>query len=266
MEKKMRSKGNLKNRSAFKQNINILSICMFSLMMFPIQAEDKTEADINAATAGVEANNGLEVEKNKSNESDIATDKIKDAADVAAAIAAFGLPTKVIVKSEKVVEEIPVEITAAVEKNLISRIEINKPEIDPIASEIFRQPIYYAKPLLKYFTVVEGEVIDLSYRGSNAILAGYLKLLRDDFVLDSVEKASLLGKAFQPAFPFKRSKEFEAPVKLKNGWLLIRDEFFKNHSGLVFTTDENGKITLIEYVLKINPKDFSYKPPTAITL
>lgn len=149
---------------------------------------------------------------------------------VAAAIAAFGLPDNVINKTEVVVAEIPADVKAAVEKRLISKIE--KAEIDPTATQVFRASIYKVKPILNYFAVIDGEAVDLSHYGTSAILAGYLKLIRDDFVVDSEEKAKLLGAAFQHEYPYKRKEEFKAPVKLDNGWLLIRDEFFKNHSGL----------------------------------
>lgn len=166
---------------------------------------------------------------------------------------------------EIVVVEIPADVTDAVEKELLSKIEIIKAEVDPATAQVFRAAIYRVEPLLEYISVVDGEILDLNYQGSSSVLSGYLKLIRQDFVLDSEEKAILLGKAFQHEFPFKRSEEFKQPVKLDKGWLLIRNEFFKNHSGLVFTTDEKGKITLVEYILKINPEDFSYKAPTEIT-
>ena len=161
-----------------------------------------------------------------------------------------------------VVAGIPTDVTPAVEKEILSRIEINKAKVDPVAAQVFRAAIYRVEPLLEYVSIVDGEILDLNYQGTSSVLSGYLKLIRQDFVLDSEEKAILLGKAFQHEFPFKSSQEFKQPVKLDKGWLLIRNEFFKNHSGLVFTTDEKGKITLIEYILKINPEDYSYEAPT----
>lgn len=237
----MNIKQNNSKRFSFKLCISTLSIYVLSLMILPIHAEEQPlTVDVKKAAEDIKA--------------------------VAAAISAFGLPDNLIEDPKVVVVEIPKNIKAAVEKEIVSKIEIKKVEIDLIATQVFRSPIYNVKPILGYIAVVDGEVLDLSYHGSSAILAGYLKLIRDDFVLDSEEKAKLLGSAFQPAFPFKRGKEFEVPIKLDKGWLLIRNKFFKNHSGLVFTTDEKGKITLVEYVLKINPKNYSYKPPTETTL
>ena len=190
-----------------------------------------------------------------------------NAKEAAAAISAVAAAFNVSSKAEAVVMEIPTDVTAAVEKELLSRIEIDKPEVDPAAAQVFRAPIYKVKPLLEYISVVDGEILNLNYQGTSSVLSGYLKLIRQDFVLDSEEKAKLLGKAFQHEFPYKRSDggKFIQPVKLDKGWLLIRNEFFKNHSGLVFTTDEKGKITLVEYILKINPEDYSYEAPADIT-
>jgi len=216
----------------FKTGINVLSICILSLMVLLVHAEEKT----------------------------LATDA--KAAAMSTVAAALNLGSN----PEEVAAEIPADVNTAVEKKLLSKIEINKAEIDPAAAQVFRSPIYEVKPLLGYISIVDGEVLDLNYHGTSAILSGYLKLIRDDFVLDSEEKANLLGNAFQHGFPYKRGEEFRQPVMLDKGWLLIRNEFFKNHSGLVFTTDEKGKITLVEYVLKINPEDYSYEAPTNITL
>ncbi len=209
-----------------KTGINALSICILSLMLLPVHAEEKTlTTDAEAA--------------------------VMSAAEAVLNVAA----------------EVPADVNAAVEKKILSKIKINKAEIDPAAAQIFRAPIYEVKPLLGYISIVDGDVLNLNYPGTSAILSGYLKLIRDDFVLDSAEKANLLGNAFQHVFPYKRSDggEFKQAVKLDKGWLLIRGEFFKNHSGLVFTTDDKGKITLVEFVLKINPEDYSYKVPTLIT-
>jgi len=219
----------------FKTSINVLSICIISLMVLSACAEEKTPTTEDAEAAAMSA--------------------------VVAWLNADNNP-------EEVAAQIPADVIAAVAKKLLSKIEINRTEIDATAAQIFRSPIYRVKPLLKYTSIVDGDLLDLNYHGSSAILAGYLKLIRDDFVLDSAEKANLLAKAFQNIFPYDRSDggKFIQPVKLDKGWLLIRGEFFKNHSGLVFTTDEKGKITLVEYILKINPEDYSYEAPTNITL
>jgi len=209
----MRNKQNMHNRFSTKLSLNALSICFLSLMVLPIHAEEKTEAEIKAA--------------------EIIAAEIKEAA----------------------------EIKAAVEKKLLSKIEINKPESDPAASEVFRAPIYKVRPELGYIAVVDGEVLNLNKPSSSYRLPGYQKLIRDDFVLDSEEKANTLASALQLTFPYKLNKIVK-PVKVKHGWIVFRGKFFKDYSGLVFTTDEKGKITLVEYVLKINPKDYSYKPPT----
>jgi hypothetical protein len=156
-------------------------------------------------------------------------------------------------------EEIPSDVEASVEKELLSRIEINKAELDPAASQVFRAPIYVVKPELGYIAVVDGDTLNLNKPSSNSRLNGYLKLIRDDFLLDSEEKANILANAMHVTFPYKIDKIVK-PVKVKHGWIVFRGKFFKNYSGLVFTTDDKGKITLVEFVLKINPKDYSYKP------
>jgi hypothetical protein len=236
----MNIKQNINKQFSFKLCINTLSICVLSLMILPTHAEEK------APTADV-----------KEAATDIKT--------VAAAIAAFGLPDNLIEKSKTVVIEIPADVKAAVEKKLLSKIEIKKVEIDPAASEVFRAPIYKVRPELGYIAVVDGEVLNLNKPSSNFRLPGYLKLIREDFMLDSEEKANTLASALQLTFPYKL-KKIVKPVKVKHGWIIFRGKFFKNYSGLVFTTNEQGKITLVEYVLKINPKDYSYEPPTDITL
>jgi|GEM_PF-5324886 len=88
--------------------------------------------------------------------------------------------------------EIPKDIKAVIEKKLISKMEINRPEINAAASQVFRASIYQAKPLLNYIAVVDGELFDLNYHGTSAVLSGYLKLIRDDFVLDSMKRGESL--------------------------------------------------------------------------
>ena len=155
-------------------------------------------------------------------------------------------------------EEIPADIHVAVEKELLSKIEIKKSEMDDEALQVFRAQIYRVRPKLGYIAVVDGEVLDLNKSGTESTLPGYLKLIKDDFVLDSEEKASQLANAFHKAFPYK-FKKIVKPVKVNHGWVVPLGKFFKKYSGLVFTTDEEGKITLVEFVLSIDPKDYSYK-------
>ena len=62
----------------------------------------------------------------------------------------------------------------------------------------------------------------------------------------------------QPIFPYKLDKIVK-PVKVEHGWIIFRGEFFGDYVGLVFTTDKKGKITLVDYILRINPEDYSYK-------
>ena len=218
------------NQFSFKLSVKALTICLVLLMALQIYAEEKP-ADIKAA------------------------------ADAAAAIAAvtslFPLNNKTD-KPKVIVEEIPADIMAAVEKELLSKIKMKKSEMDDEALQVFSAPIYNVKPSLGYISVVDGEVLDLNNTGSEAILTGYLKLIRDDFVLDSEEKASLLANAFHRSFPYK-FKKIVKPVKVTHGWVVPLGKFFKKYSGLVFTTDDKGKITLVEFVLSINPKDYSYE-------
>ena len=215
---------------SFKLCIKASIICLALLMALHIYAEEKP-ADIKAA------------------------------ADAAAAIAAVGSLFPLNNKTDKpevIVEEIPAALKAAVEKKLLSKLEIKKSEMDDEALQVFSAPIYNVKPSLGYISVVDGEVLDLNNTGSEAILTGYLKLIRDDFVLDSEEKASLLANAFHRSFPYK-FKKIVKPVKVTHGWVVPLGKFFKKYSGLVFTTDDKGKITLVEFVLSINPKDYSYE-------
>lgn len=219
------------NMLTFKLTKQALSICLLSLMALPIHA-----TEITAATEAQE----------------VAADT-QEAAMSAAVKALTPAP-------------IPANVKAAVDKKLLSKIEINPAEVGPAVKQVFRAPIFIVEPVLRHIAVVDGEVLDLNYHGSAAILTGYLKLIRDDFVLDSVAQAQLLGQAFEYEFPFKHDEAFKQAVKFDKGWILFRGQFFDNHTGLVFTTDENGKITLVEYVLKINPEDYSYIAPTDITL
>ncbi len=230
----MRNKQNIYKRFSFKLCINALSIFVLSLMLLPIHAEEKATADSKAKAAMAAAISAAmsavpRASNNKSN------------------------------KPEVVVEEIPADIKTAVEKELLSKIEIKRPEMSDAASQVFRSPTYKVKPILGYIAIVAGEVLDLNNPHTNTRLPDYLKLIRDDFVLDSEDKAIVLANAFQPVFPYKIDKMIR-PVKVKHGWIVFRGNFFKKYSGLVFTTNEKGKITLVDYVLKIDPKDYSYKP------
>ena len=254
----MKNKQDIYNRLTFKLCINALSICFISLMVLPIHAEEKT-----AAAAAAAAVSGVSrAPNNKSNNPEVVAEDmsadIKAASVVAAAMATLGLPDNVINKPEVIVEEIPADVKAAVEKELSSRIKITKSETNESASLVFRAPIYKVNQFLGYIAVVDGEVLELSKPNTNEKLPGYLKLIRDNFVLDSQEQAEILESAIQPIIPYKLPKIVK-PVKIDHGWIIFRDDFFKNYSGLVFTTDEKGKITFVEYIMKINPKDFSYE-------
>ncbi|MCF6299785.1 MAG: hypothetical protein L3J52_01470 [Proteobacteria bacterium] len=121
----MKNKLNIYNMFTFKVGINALSICVLSLMVLPIHAEEKT----------------------------LTTDAMSA---VAAALNVGNNP-------EEVVAEIPADVNAAVEKKLLSKIKINKAEIDPAAAQVFRASIYEVKPLLGYISIVDGEVLDLNY-------------------------------------------------------------------------------------------------------
>ncbi len=227
----------MKNKQTINQYfpklcINTFFICVVSLMVLPINAEEK-----------------------------VPTADVKEAADikaVTAAIAAFGLPDNIIEKPKMVVEEIPADVKAAVEKKLISKIEIKKIEMEAGELQVFSASIFKVRPKLGYIALVDGEILDLNNKGSESTLPGYLKLIKDDFVLDSEEKASQLANAFHKAFPYK-FKKIVKPVKVSHGWVVPLGKFFKKYSGLVFTTNEKGKITLVEFVLSINPEDYSYK-------
>lgn len=235
----MKYKLNIYSMLTFELPMKALIVSILTLMVLPIHAAEQTANTETKETAA----------------------DIQEAAmSSAAAVLNVGY------EPEVVVAEIPAEVKAAVEMKLLSKIAMTKIEIDPEAAQVFSAPIYKVEPVLNHIAVIDGKVLDLNYHGSAAILSGYQKLINDDFVLDSVEKAKLLGVAFQHEFPYKLGEEFKQPVKLDKGWLLIRNKFFKNHSGLVFTTDEKGAITLVEYVLKINPEDYSYQAPTDITL
>jgi len=161
-------------------------------------------------------------------------------------------------KPEAIVDEIPEDFKLAVEKELLSKIKIIKTETNESSSLVFRAPIYKVKPLLGNVAFVDGKVLELKRPTTNMKLPGYLKLIRDDFVLDSLEQANTLANAIEPTISYKL-KKIVKPVKIDTGWIIFRNDFFKNYSGLVFTTDEKGKITFVEYIMKINPKDFSYK-------
>lgn len=267
----MNNKQNTHKRYTLKLSINALSICVLSLMVLPIHAEQKATVDIKAAamasiTAAVAAVPRAPNDEN--NKPEVVVEEIKTAADIKAAAAkiaaveAYLLLNNKTIKSGVLVERIPADIVAAVEKELLSRIKIEKTEMEDEALQVFRAPIYNVKPKLGYIAVVDGDVLDLNYKGTNAILTDYLTLIKDDFVLDSEEKASLLGNAFHKTYPYK-FKKIVKPVKIKTGWIVPLGKFFKNYSGLVFTTDENGKITLVEFSLSINPEDYSYRPVEA---
>lgn len=157
-------------------------------------------------------------------------------------------------------EEAAAKAAVVIAQNLLSKIEIIKAETNESTSLIFRAPIYKVKPVLGYVSILDGEVQDLNKPSSSVKLPGYLKLIRDDFVLDSEKKAEILASAIEPLIPYKL-KKIVKPVKVDHGWIIFRGKFFKNYSGIIFTTNEQGKVTLVEYVLKIDPKDYSYKKP-----
>ena len=226
----MKNKQKFNNRFTFRSCLSAFSICILSSMLLPIHAEEKS-AELNAAKAA--------------------------AAAVGAAIENMAFTNKSN-QTEAIIEEVPLEVKQAVEKELSSRIKITKSKTNESASLVFRAPIYKVNQFLGYIAVVDGEVLELSKPNTNEKLPGYLKLIRDDFVLDSQEKAEILESAIQPIIPYKL-KKIVKPAKIDHGWIIFRDDFFKNYSGLVFSTDEKGKITFVEYIMKINPKDFSYK-------
>ena len=257
---------------SFKFCIKASIICIVLMIALQTYAKEKS-ADMRATAAAAALAAVPEAPNNKSNKPDVMVEKVTldikkpveikaesavDLSAVAGAIAAFGLPTKVIDKSEKLVEEIPEDIKAAVEKHLLSKIEITKAKTNESSSLVFRAPIYSVKPLLGYVAFVDGELLDLIRPTTNMKLPGYLKLIRDDFVLDSVGQANILANAIEPTISY-RLKKIVKPVKIDTGWIIFRNDFFKNYSGLVFTTNEKGKITFVEYIMKINPEDFSYK-------
>ena len=227
----MSNKQNIYQRFSIKLCITVLPICFLSLMVLPTHAEEKTPA-VEAAEA---------------------------AADMkSAAMSAVAAALNVSNKPEVVVTEIPADVKAAVEKELLSKIEIEKIEMEAEALKVFSASIFKIRPKLGYIALVDGEILDLNNSGSESTLPGYLKLIKDDFVLDSDEKASQLANAFHMAFPYKFNKIVK-PVKVNHGWVVPLGKFFKKYSGLVFTTDEKGKITLVEFVLSINPNDYSYE-------
>ena len=158
-------------------------------------------------------------------------------------------------------QEVPAQVRSAVEKQLLSQLEIKPVEMGEVAEKVFREPIYKVKPILKYISVVDGKVLNLRKPNTSVILKGYQALIRDDFLLDSKEKADVLEKAFETVFPYGLKKQVR-PVKVDHGWIIFRDDFFKSYVGLIFTTDKKGKITKVEYVLKINPETYAYSPPT----
>jgi len=225
-EIKMRNKQNMSSKFSTKLSLNALSICFLSLMVLPTHAEEKTAADIAKAT-------------------------------ITAAMAAVSNDKSI--TPEVVVVEIPTDIKAAAEKMLLSKIEIKKHEMDDEASKVFSAQIYTVRPVIGNIALVDGEVLDLNNPGSESTLPGFLKLIKNDFVLDSEEKVSQLANAFhQASFPYKFKKIVKL-VKVNHGWIVPLGKFFKKYSGLVFTTDKKEKITLVEFVLSINPKDYSYE-------
>ena len=235
---------------SFKLCVKALIICLILLATLQIFADEKS--------AALKAISQAEAAQETATEGAITTPE-KAAADAKAAIAAFkSLLGNESIKTEVIVEEIPVEIKTAAEKHLLSKLEITRVETNESSSLVFRSPIYEVKPLLGYVAFVDGELLDLLRPSTNMKLPGYLKLIRDDFVLDSEEQANILANAIEPTISY-RLKKIVKPVKIDTGWIIFRNDFFKNYSGLVFTTDENGKITFVEYIMKINPKDFSYK-------
>lgn len=222
----MTNTGNSNNRFSLKRYVKALSTCLLSLVIFSVHAENNSSG-------------------NKSLD-------IREAAREAILIAENKTP-------EETVEKIPDDVREAVEKKVLSSIEITKLELDESALQVFNAPMYRVSPDLGYVALVDGEVLDLNRKSSPARLPDYLKLIKDDFVLDSEEKARLLGNAFHKTYEYKFKKVVN-PAKITHGWIVPLGEFFKKYSGLVFTTDEKGKVTLVEFSLSINPKDFSYDP------
>ncbi|HEX5314725.1 MAG TPA: hypothetical protein VFX38_07485 [Gammaproteobacteria bacterium] len=100
------------------------------------------------------------------------------------------------------------------------------------------------------------DLIAVTTPSTTADMPGFPKLLKPDFRLKSDEDAHVLQDALDVLYPIDDSFGGEdAQAKTirhaGNVWTFVRGKFFEHFKGFVFTTDESGAVTKVQYSLDI---------------